>query len=211
MALRPSLLDLELVEDRLSLRFTRLRLPLRTQPRVDLVEAVVGVEDTTNDKLWRHRPVPVVLLQAEGDVVMSRTSVAVELGSLAESDRAARIAAVPVYAEAEMLAVADRGQLAELAARSEQRDVGIGQTERRKSAQLFTELERELRTARQHGVDDGRRDEVFRSEQPFRSSRESLGERLDALGRDRKARGRTMTTKPLEESRARTERAVEVE
>ena len=211
MALRPSLLDLELVEDRLSLRVARLRLPLRTQPCIDLVEAVVGVEDTADDELRRHGPVPVVFLQTECDVVTSRASVAVELGPLAEGDRASRIPAVSVHAEAEMLSVADRGQLTELAARSEQRDVGISQTERRESAQFFAELQRELRTTREYGVDDGRRDEIFWSKQPFRLSRESVGELLHPVRRDRKARGRAMTTEPFEERRARTERAVKVE
>ena len=189
----------------------RLRGPLCAEPRVDLVEAVVGVEDAAHDELRRHGSVPVVLLQAERHVVTSRAPVAVELGALSEGDRAARVAAVAMHAEAQMLPVTDGRELTELAARREQRDVGIGQPERRESAQLFAELERELRAARQHRVDDGRGDEVFRSEQPFGLSRESLGERLDPIRRDREAGRRAMTAEPLEEGRARTERAVQVE
>src|SRR5205809_4930557 len=100
MALRASLLDLELVEDRLCLRIAWLRLPLPAQPRVELVEAIVGVEDTTHDELRRHRPVPVGLLQAKRHGVTSRASVAVELGPLSECDCAAVVAAGSVDAQA---------------------------------------------------------------------------------------------------------------
>ena len=44
MALWSSFLHLELVEDRLRLGVARLRLPLRAQPFIDLIEAIVGVE-----------------------------------------------------------------------------------------------------------------------------------------------------------------------
>ena len=75
-----------------------------------------------------------VLLQAKRDVVTSVASVAIELGSLSERDGAAGVAAVSMDTEAEMLPVADGRELAELAARREQRDIGIGQTERREGA-----------------------------------------------------------------------------
>ena len=134
MALRPSLLDLELVEDPLRMRLARFRGPLCPEPGVDLIEAVVGVEDTTHDELRRHGPVPVVLLQTKRDVVTSRASVTVELGALSEGDGAAGVAAVAMDAETEVLPVADGRELAELAARREQRDIGIGQAERRAGA-----------------------------------------------------------------------------
>src|SRR5206468_3260316 len=156
MPLRASLVHLELVEDLLCLRFAGLCLPLGAQPRIELVEAIVGVEDATDDELRRHRSVPVILLQAERNVITSLAPVAVELGSLPKRDRAAGIAAVQLYTETEMLAVADRCKLAELAAGRQQGHVGVGQTERRQRAQLFAELERELRPARKNCVDDGR-------------------------------------------------------
>src|SRR6266550_5797949 len=75
-----------------------------------------------------------------------------------------------------MLAVADRRKLAELAPRRQQGHVGIGQAERRQRAQLFAELERELRPARKYRVDDRRRHEIVGTQQALRLSRERLGE-----------------------------------
>src|SRR2546427_7663475 len=108
MALWSSFLDLELVEDRLRLGVTRLRLPLRAQPLVDLVEAIVGVEDPAHHELWRHRAVPVVLLQAERHVIAGGAPVAVELRPLTKGDRASRVSAVSVHAETEMLPLSHR-------------------------------------------------------------------------------------------------------
>src|SRR6266576_2043686 len=211
MTLRPSLLHLELVEDRLCLWITRLCKPLRAEPRVDLVEAVVRIEDATNDELRRHRSVPVVLLKAEGNVVTALTPVAVELRPLPEGDRTSGVVSVALNAEAQMLPVADGSELAELAARRQQRDIGVGQPERRQRAQLFAELQRQLRAPRQDRVDDGCRDEVFRGQQTFGSSRERLGERLDPVGGNRQARGRPMSAEPPEAGRAGTKCTMEVE
>ena len=105
MALWSSFLHLELIEDRLRLGVARLRLPLRAQPLIDLIEPIVGVEDPAHDKLRRHRSVPVVLLQAERHVVASGAPVAVELRPLTKGDRASRVSAVSVHAETEMLPV----------------------------------------------------------------------------------------------------------
>src|ERR1700716_980139 len=176
MALRSSVHQFELVEDPLSVSVARLRLPLRAQPCVDLVEAVVGLEDTTHEELGRDGAVPVVLLKAEGDVIASLAPIAFEPGPLSKRDRAAGVASVTVDAEAKVLSVTDRGEIPELATRREQRDVRIGQPERRQGTQLLTEFERQLRTARQDGVDDRRREEVFRPQQTFRLRRERLGE-----------------------------------
>src|SRR2546422_330066 len=87
MSFRPTVLQFELVKDPLGVSITLPRVPLRAQPRVDLVEAVVGVEDATHHELRRHRSVPVILLKAEGNVVTALTPVAVELGPLPERDR----------------------------------------------------------------------------------------------------------------------------
>ena len=119
VTLGASRLDLELVEDRLRLRVAPLGLPLRSQPAVQLLEAVVGVEDTAHDELRRDRSVPVVLLQAERDVVTAHAPEAVELRALAECDRTARVASVALHAEAQMLPVPDRRELPELAPRRE--------------------------------------------------------------------------------------------
>src|SRR4051812_40355262 len=105
MAFRAAALQLELVEDSLSLSVAWFCLPLRTQPRVDLVEPVVCVEDAPHDELRRHRPVPVVLLEAERNVVTPLASIAVEPCPLSERDRASRITPVAVHSEAQMLAV----------------------------------------------------------------------------------------------------------
>src|SRR5436190_12000691 len=111
MPLGPAGLDVELVEDRLRLRIPRLRLPLGSQPRVDVVEAVVRVEHTPDDQLRRNCSVPAVLLQPERDVVATHAPVAVELRALPEGDRAAGIAAVAMDAETQVLALADRDQI----------------------------------------------------------------------------------------------------
>ena len=152
-----------------------------------------------------------VLLQAERHVVASGAPVAVELRPLSKGDRASRVSAVSVHAETEMLPVSHRRELTELAARRQQCHIGIREAERRERAQLFAELERELRTAGQDGIDDCCGNEVFRPEQTFRLSGEGLGERLHALRHDRQARSRAMTTEPLQERRTGTERTVEVE
>src|SRR6266540_2149375 len=202
MASRPAGLDLELGEDRLGLGRAALGGPLSPQPRIELVEAVVGVEDPPDDELRRHRPVPVVLLQAEGDVVVSDPAVAVELPAHAERNRAAGDA-LPADAKAEVLPLADGRRLHDLAGGRQEGHVRVAETERRQASQLLTELERQLRPARQDGVDHRRRGEILR--------REGVRERLDPLREDRQARGRAMAAEALEVASARSQRAVEVE
>src|SRR2546426_11099551 len=113
---RSALFDLELVEDRLRLRLAPLRLPLLSKPAIDLVETVVGIEDTAHDELRRDSAVPVVLLQAERDVVPSVTAVGVGPRSLTQSKRTTPIAAVALPAAPEMLPAPHRRQPPALAA-----------------------------------------------------------------------------------------------
>ena len=80
--------------------------------------------------------VPAVLLQPERDVVAARPAGTVELPAEAERDRAARVGAVAADAEAQMLALADRRELAELAAGGEQRHLRVAEPERREPREL---------------------------------------------------------------------------
>src|SRR4051794_37394349 len=211
MPFRSTLLDLELVEDRLCLAVAQRGAPLLAQPRVHLVEAIVGVEDAPHQQLWRDGAVPVVLLEAERHVVAAFPPEAVELRALTERDRTSRIAAVALHAKAQVLAFADGRQLTELAAGCQQRDVGVREPERPKLSQLLAELERELRPAREHCVDHGRGHEVFGVEQAFGLLRERVRELLDPLRCDREAGGRSMPAEALEESRAGAEGPMQVE
>ena len=79
--------------------------------------------------------------------------VAVEPRADAERDRAAGVEAVAPDAEAQMLPLAHRRELAELAARREQRHLGIAEPERREPRELRAELERQPRAARHDRVD----------------------------------------------------------
>src|SRR5438067_7811180 len=161
MPARPAGLDPELFEDRLRERIASVRLPLPAQPRVQHLEAFVGLEDAADDELRRDSAVPLVLLEPKRDVVPPHAPQPVQLRPLAERDRAARIDPVTAYAEPQMLALPHRRKLRDLAGGREQRHLRIAEAERRETAQLTAEPERQLRTARQDGVDDGRRHEVF--------------------------------------------------
>src|SRR5204863_176896 len=94
-------------------------------------EVALGrVEDAADDELRRDRAVPTILLQAERDVVAAHTAEAVEVRAEAERDRRAELTVAVPDPEAEVLAVADRGRLHDLAAGHEQRRRGIAQSER---------------------------------------------------------------------------------
>ena len=160
------------------------------QPRMQVVVAVVGLEQAPNDELWRNRPVPAVRLEAERDVVAPLGAEEIELSSQAEADRAARVAAVAAYAEGEVLAFADRAQLDEAAARREQRHLGIPEPERRQPTEFLRELERQRGAAWQDGVDRDARPQVVVGERAVGVRRERLREELDALGADRPAAAR---------------------
>src|SRR6266545_2292594 len=211
MPSRAALLDLQLVEDRLRLRLAGLQLPLRAQPAVQLVEPIVGVEDAAHDELRCDRAVPVVLLEPEGDVVATDAPVAIQARPLPERDRAAGVATVAVDTKTEVLPVAHRREIAELAARCEQRHVRVAEPERRKSTQLLAQVERELCVTRKDRVDRRRRHEVVRIEQTFRLRREGFGERLHPLGKNRQAGGGAMPAEALEELGAGAERRMQVE
>src|SRR5207248_11046868 len=108
----------ELGEDRGCLRVLQLRrlAVFGHEPVAQLVEARRGREDAAHDELWRDGPVPAVLRQAERDVPADALPVDVESRADAERDRAARVGAVAAHAEAQVLALADCGEIAELAA-----------------------------------------------------------------------------------------------
>src|SRR5581483_6441948 len=100
------------------------------------------------------------------DVPADALPVDVESRSDAERDRAAGVGAVATHAEAQMLALADRGEVAELAAGREQGHLGIAEPERRQLRELRAQVEREPRPARHDPVDARRRQEVLFLEQP---------------------------------------------
>ena len=168
------------------------------------------VQHAAHDELRRDGAVPLVRLEPEDDVVAPHLAEPVELRAETEGDRAPGIASAVADAEAQVLAVADRGQVAELAGRQEQRDARVREPERRQAAELLAEVEREL-PARDDRVDDRSRAQVVVRQRGVGVSREGLGERVD-LGRvDREARGGSMSAEPLEMLGAGGEAAVEVE
>src|SRR5439155_12261336 len=95
----------------------------------------------------------------------------------AERDRAAGVAPVVADAEAEMLAVADRVQLRQLAAGQKQRHVRVAEAKRREPRELGTEVERQVGAV--HERIDGRdRLQVVLAEPCVGYCAEGLGERL---------------------------------
>src|SRR4051794_25764054 len=138
--------DLELREDRARLgRPCRLaRLPLPGEPLAQLVEAVDRVEDAADDELRRADAVPPVLAEPERDVVARLAPEAVELRAEAERDRLAGVASAVAHAEPEVLPVADRRGLCDLATVDEQRHPRIAEAERREPRELAAEAERQL-------------------------------------------------------------------
>src|SRR5205814_5008734 len=123
------------------------------QPRAQLREAIVGVEDAPHDELRCARAVPAVLFEAEGDVVGALAPEAVERRPLAERDRAAGVEAVLPDAEAQVLPLTHRRELGELAPGREQRHLRIAEAERREPRELSAEIERQLLPARENRVD----------------------------------------------------------
>ncbi len=175
-AAEPCLVELELGEDRRRFGVARLgRLPeLGDEPVAQLAEARGGDEDATHDELRRHRAVPAVLLEPERDVVAALAPVRVEPRAEAEGDRAAGVGAVAADAEAQVLALPDRGEVAELAAGSEQRHAGVAEPERRQPGELGAEVERQPLAARDDRVDLA----SPAAGPPRRGRRGVLGERL---------------------------------
>ena len=72
-----------------------------------------------------------------------------------------------MHAEAQVLAIAHRREVAELASGRKQCHLRVAEPERCETAQLLAEVERQLRAARQDRVDDGRRHQVVRRQQSF--------------------------------------------
>src|SRR5207302_8300742 len=105
--------------------------PQAGQPVAQLAVAGLGVENSLDDELRRHRSVPAVLLEPERNVVRNLLPEPVELRAEPERDRAAGIATAVPDAEPQVLAVADRRQLRQLTPGDEQRHRGIRKAERR--------------------------------------------------------------------------------
>ena len=80
-----------------------------------------------------------------------------------------------------MLALADRRELAELAARREQRDLRIAEPERREPRELRAQVERQARAARHDRVDARHRLQVLLDEQRRPHARRTRRERVDVL------------------------------
>src|SRR2546423_6643544 len=135
--------------------------PLRREPFAQLLVALGGVEDPPYDELRRDGAVPAVLLQPERDVVAPRAAEAVELAAEPERDRRPGVAAALPHAEAQMLALADRAELAQLASVDEQHHAGIPEPERREARQLLAERQAQLAAGDDRVDDDARPQVVF--------------------------------------------------
>ena len=206
------------VERKLTEDAPRLRSPGRLAARAraprsarsQLLVALGRVEDPPDDELRCDRAVPVVLLQAERDVEQADREQPIELRALTERNRAPGVASVLTHAKAKMLAVADGRGSHGLRRRDEQGDVRVAETERRKALELLRQVEREIarRDDRVHG---NRLEQVVRPEVGVGVRREVVGERRDVRFVDRQPRGGTVTSEALEVTRARRERAVQVE
>src|SRR5690242_13821662 len=105
-----------------------------------------------------------------------------------------------------MLAITDGGELGEAATGCEKRWRGVAEPERRELRELTAEIEGELGTACDHGVDRGHRLEVVFVECCGRLPGEGLRERLDVLLRDRQAGCCPMAAPAPEQPGARAER-----
>ena len=82
------------------------RAPQAGEALAELFVAFGGVEEPPDHELGSDCAVPPVLLQPAGDVEEAGRAKPVELGALAESDRAPCVPAVLAHAEAQMLALA---------------------------------------------------------------------------------------------------------
>ena len=184
-------------------------LPLGQEHAPELLEARRRLEDLLDDELRRHRAVPAVGGEPEGDVVLPGSSVAVESAAAAEGDRSGARACCRDR-EPQMLPVTDGSEIRKLGTDGEQRDVRVSEAERRQTLQLLAELERQLAAA-DHRVDRRHRPEILEGEHAAGMLGEGLGERVDVPGRDREPRGGAMAAPPSQQVRAGGERAVQVE
>src|SRR6266516_3686852 len=188
----------------------RLLAPQARQPVTQLAVAWLAVEDAPDHELGRDSAVPVVLLEAESDVEPQFLPEAIELATEAESDRAPRVARAVLDPEAEMLAVADRGDFAELAAGREQRDPGIAEPERSEARQLRAEVEGQLRAVDER-IDHRHRKQLGFGQVSARVRGERRRERLDVRRLDREPGRRTMPSEANELARAGGQAGVQVE
>src|SRR5207248_2059597 len=175
-----------------------------------LAVAWLAVEDAPDHELRRDRAVPMVLLEPEGDVEPQFPPEAIELAAEPESDRAPRVARAVLDPEAEMLAVAERGDFAELAAGREQCDPGIAEPERSEARQLRAEVEGQLRPV-DEGIDHRHRKQLGLGQVSARVRGERRREHLDLRRLDREPGGRAMPSEANEMFRARGQAAMEVE
>src|SRR5206468_5346036 len=109
--------------------------------------------------------------QPERDVVAAVTSEPVELAAHAERDRGSRVTAALADPETQVLAVANRREVRELAAVDEQDHTRVAEPERRETAELGAEVEVEL-AAGHDRVDARHRLQVVLSEHGVRMRRE---------------------------------------
>jgi hypothetical protein len=108
-----------------------------------------------------------------------------------------------------VLPVTDGTQGGELAAGREERDAGISETERRESAELFAQVERELAPVDDR-VDDERRPQVVVRERRVRMVGERMRERVDAFRPKGEPCGCAMASPPDEMRSARPYGRVEI-
>src|SRR5215210_2326526 len=114
---------------------------LALQPFAQVLVTHGGVEYALDDELRCHRPVPMVRLQAEDDVVAAWSPEPVEVTAHPERDRAPAVdPGLRAHAEAKVLSVPDGRGIRHLTRRREQRYVGVPQAERRQPRELLTEL-----------------------------------------------------------------------
>src|SRR5262249_28266489 len=146
----------------------------------------------------------------ERNVVAPGTSEPVELPAEPERDRRPGVATVLPHAEAEVLPLADRPELTQLARVDEHHDAGVAEPERRQARELLAERQAEL-VAGDDRVDDDAGPEVVLRQDGVCVLGERRGERVDARGVDRQTGRGPMAAEALEITRARGERAVQVE
>src|SRR5581483_8589574 len=184
--------------------------PLGCELGAQRAVAIGRLEGPPDHELRRRGAVPGVLREPEGDVVLSHPPVAVEMRAETEGDRAAGGTAAVEHAEAQVLALPYRLQVAQLAACDEQRHAWVAEAEGCEPLELGGELERE-RPAWDDRVDGERRIEIAAVEQGVGVRRERLRERLDALGPDGEAGRGAVPAEALEMGGAGAERSVQVE
>src|SRR5262249_54942581 len=135
---------------------------------------------------------------------------AVELGTEPEGDCGTGCPVLVPRAEAEVLSVPDRLEVAELTPSDEEGHAGIPEPERREAPKLVGELER-ARAAGDDGVYDQGRREVVLGELGVGLQSEGGCERFDLVGPNRQAGRGPVPTEALEVLRAGAERRMQVE